>query len=126
MNNFATHPIQGLKMDVDVLKHMSTFVNFKEYKADMMISEAKKLIEKYDLKNKSRGNEYTFNRFVLFEFFTSLGISLQMTASFFNMKCHTSVINGLKQYNEMTETNYSRFIELTRDLQEDLEIIKYL
>ena len=102
----------------------TTYNNFKQY-AFIYASELIDYINKsenIDVTKMIRREIFTFSRFTLMNHLYEKGMNKSDIGRAFE-KDHATVINGLKQYKELSETNFDRFIGV-RNRIEDL-IIKF-
>ena len=100
------------KIDVELLfRREKTYNNFKQY-AFIYASELIDYINKYeniDVTKRIRREIFTFSRFTVMNHLYEKGMNKSDIGRAFE-KHHTTVINCLKQYKELSETNFDRFV----------------
>lgn len=100
------------KIDVELLfRCEKTYNNFKQY-AFIYASELIDYINKsenIDVTKRIRREIFTFSRFTVMNHLYEKGMNKSDIGRAFE-KHHTTVINCLKQYKELSETNFDRFI----------------
>lgn len=114
---------QRLIMDVDILREMNFFKNNKKFIVESQLDFVKDLIDRYKLKTRCRKREYIYNRYVVFNYLKSYQVPLEMIGSLFEMN-HTTVVNGLKVYNDLTATKDYTFHLLTAEISSELNKIR--
>ena len=100
------------KIDVELLfRRETTYNNFKQY-AFIYASELIDYINKsenIDVTKRIRREIFTFSRFTVMNHLYEKGMNKSDIGRAFE-KDHATVINCLKQYKELSETNFDRFI----------------
>lgn len=100
------------QIDTELLfRREKTYNNFKQY-AFIYASELIDYINKYeniDVTKRIRREIFTFSRFTVMNHLYEKGMNKSDIGRAFE-KHHTTVINCLKQYKELSETNFDRFI----------------
>ena len=90
-------------------------------KEDFILKKIKEIIEIYDLKAKNRKREFIYKRFYLFNFLSNSNLKINYTqiGKLFN-KDHATVLNGLKQHNDLMQFNDDVYLEHTKEIADTI------
>ena len=80
----------------------------------------KEIIKEYDLKNKSRENNYKWQRQYIFKYLRDLGYTFASIGAMFD-KHHATIIHGCNKAEELIETNDVEFSVATHQLALSIE-----
>ena len=86
-------------------------------KEDYIFNEIKRVIDDFDLKNKSRKPYFTYNRFFIFNYlFDNLKMSYTGIGLLFD-RDHSTVIHGIREHNKYVEIKDSIYLSNTLDVR---------
>ena len=81
------------------------------------MNELEEMIERYNLKERSNKPKVAWKRFYFFVYAKTKGLSLQTIADMVGLESHCTIINGIKQYENLK--NDKLFKEYTREISEE-------
>ena len=90
-------------------------------KEDFILKKVKEIIKVYDLKGKNRKREFIYKRFYLFNFLSNSNLKINYTqiGKLFD-KDHATVLNGLKQHNDLMQFNDDVYLEHTKEIADTI------
>ncbi len=81
------------------------------------MNELEEMIERFNLRERSNKPIVAWKRFYFFVYAKTKGLSLQTIADMVDLESHCTVINGLKQYDNLKDDKL--FKEYTREISEE-------
>tara|TARA_R110000803_G_scaffold162580_1_gene226206 strand:+ start:42 stop:557 length:516 start_codon:yes stop_codon:yes gene_type:complete len=86
-------------------------------KEDFILKKVKEIIKVYDLKSKTKKREFIYKRFYLFNFLSNSNLKINYTqiGKLFD-KNHATVLNGLKQHNDLMQFSDEVYLEYTKPI----------
>ncbi len=77
------------------------------------------IVKKYDLRNKSREQEYVFKRHYFCYFMRTLGYTFEEIGKYLN-KGHATIINSVNMANDLIEYKDDKFSRVVYELEHEL------